>query len=304
MSRISRINDAIEAKSSTRMGKQIVMICIGNAMLAVSMNFIITPFNLYCSGAMGVAQLIAVLIEDILHIPSIPGVEWLGIIYWGINIPVLLFGAKSLGKKFFIRTIISITVLSLFIGVLPVYSSSIIENEVMGCIAAGVFGGIGVGLVLTSGAGCGAGDVVGMILSSTKPGFSVGTMNMIINICIYTICALAYGIENAVYSIFYAGILSWAMDKYHKQNHYIQILMYTKDFDVTRDLSLKLDRGITYWQAKGAYTDTETQVVSIIVTKHEVDKAVEILRECDPHAFISVFEIEKVHGTFDKHFSK
>ncbi len=304
MSRLSKINDAIDAKDSTRMGKQIVMICIGNAMLAVAMNFIVTPFNLYCSGAMGVAQLIAVFMENILHIPSIPGVEWLGIVYWGINIPVLIFGAKSLGKKFLIRTIISITVLSLFIGVIPVFSSSIIENEVMGCIAAGVFGGIGVGFVLTSGAGCGAGDVIGMVLSSTKPGFSVGTMNMIINICIYTICAFAYGLENAVYSIFFAAILSWAMDKYHKQNHYIQILMYTKNMDVSKDLTLKLDRGITYWQAKGAYTDTETQVVSIIVTKHEVDKAVEILRGCDPSAFISVSEIEKVHGTFDKHFSK
>lgn len=304
MTTIKQFNNEIESKDSTRMAKQIIMICIGNAMLAVSMNFIITPFNLYCSGAMGVAQLVAVFITNVLHVPAIPGIEWLGIVYWGINIPVLLFGAKQLGKKFLFRTVVSISVLSLFIAIIPVSAQSIIANEVMGCIAAGVFGGIGVGFVLTAGAGCGAGDVLGMVFSATKPGFSVGMMNMIINICIYTICAFVYGIETAVYSIFFAAILSWAMDKYHKQNHYMQIYFYTKKEGLDKELALKLNRGVTSWQGKGGYTGTDTEVISIIVTKHEVDHAVEILRECDENAFISVTEIGKVHGIFDKHFSK
>ena len=304
MSKLKDINRSIEADDKLRMGKQLIMIAVGNLMLAVSMNFIITPFNLYCSGAMGVAQLVDVLVEDILHVPAIPGIAWLGIVYWGINIPVLLWGAKSLGRKFLIRTVFSITILSVEIAVLPVASQSIIENEVMGCIAAGVFGGIGVGLVLTAGSGCGAGDVMGMVLASTKPGFSVGMMNMIINVCIYTICAFAYGVENAVYSIFFAAILSWAMDKYHEQNHYMEITVYSKVPVLGHEMALKLNRGVTSWYGEGGYTETQTNIVKAIVTKRESNEAVEKIYEMDPNAFVSVTEINKVHGLFDKKFSK
>ncbi|MBQ0017680.1 MAG: YitT family protein [Clostridiales bacterium] len=304
MNKLREINSRTEKDDKLRMVKQLVMITIGNAMLALSMNLIITPFNLYCSGAMGVAQLVDALIEDVLHIPAIPGIAWLGLIYWGINIPVLLWGAKSLGKKFLFRTVFSITVLSAEIAVIPVLSQSIIQNEVMSCIAAGVFGGIGVGLVLTAGSGCGAGDVMGMVLSSRKPGFSVGMMNMIINVCIYTICAFAYGIENAVYSIFFAAILSWAMDKYHMQNHYMELTVYSKEPVLGHKLSLVLDRGVTSWYGEGGYTETQTNILKAIVTKHECDEAIRHIYELDPHAFISVTEINKVHGLFDKRFSK
>ncbi|MDO4189972.1 MAG: YitT family protein [Lachnospiraceae bacterium] len=302
--KLSKINRIVEENKNLKMVKQLLMICVGNAMLAVAMNFVITPFNLYCSGAMGVAQLINALLFDVLHIPTIPGIESLGIVYWALNIPILLYGAKKLGKKFLLYTIFSITVLSVFVGLIPVYAHSIIENEVMGCIAAGVFGGIGVGLVLTAGAGCGAGDVLGMVFASTKPGFSVGMMNMIINICIYTICAFAYGLENAIYSILFAAVLSWAMDKWHYQNHYMQVTIYTKIPNLSKNLSEALHRGVTTWQAEGGYTGTPTYMSNIIVTKYELEDTVDKIRGVDPNAFISVVEIGKVHGLFDKRFSQ
>lgn len=304
MEKCKDLNNLTEDNSGMKMLKQLLMIALGNAMLAVSMNFIITPFNLYCSGAMGVAQLVDALIEDVLHIPAIPGIAWLGLIYWSINIPILVWGTKSLGKKFLLRTVFSITVLSLEIAIIPVAPESVIQNEVMGCITAGVLGGIGVGLVLTSGAGCGAGDIAGMILSSKKPGFSVGTMNMIINVCIYTICALAYGLENAVYSILFAAILSWAMDKYHLQNHYMELTVYSKNPVLGHEMSLALNRGVTSWYGEGGYTESQTNILKTIVTKYECEEAIRKIYELDSGAFISVSEINKVHGLFDKRFSK
>ena len=303
MRNFQKINKAIDEDIKLRLIKQLIMITVGNAMLALSMNYIITPFNLYCSGAMGVAQLVTAFFENILNIPQIPGISWLGIIFWGINTPILLWGARSLGKKFLMKTIFSITVLSLFMALIPISPFSVIENECMGCIAAGVFGGIGVGIVLTSGAGCGAGDVMGMILANTKPGFSVGLMNMIINVCIYMICAFAYGLENAVYSIFFAGILSWSMDKFHKQNHYIEITAYTKLPKIGYEISTHLNRGVTSWVGEGGYTGTQTNIVKVIVTKKEADEAIATIKGLDPDVFISLGEIGKVHGLFDKRFS-
>lgn len=305
MANFKLLNEKIEADDRSRLAKQIVMITLGNFIFAVTMNYLVTPFNIYCSGAMGVAQLIDLFFASVLNINSIAGVDLLGIIYWGMSIPVLLYGAKCLGMKFLIKTIYSITCMSVCISFLPVLDTPIIENKVMGCIAAAALGGIALGLgTFSSGAGAGAGDALGIVLADKIPGFSVGMMNMIINVCIYSICAFVYGIEGAVYSIFYAAVLSWAMDKYHLQNSYIEITIYSKVPVLAHELTMRIQRGVTSWYGEGAYTESQTNILKTIVTKKEVDSVVRQVKELDPDAFISINKLNKVHGLFDKHLSR
>jgi len=302
MNKLDHLNYSIEHNPKLKTAKQLLIMILGDWMMAATMNFLITPMNLYCSGAMGVAQLIALGLTK-LGMSSFFGMEWPGIVYWALSIPALLWGGKKLGKKFLIYTIISISAMSLFIAIMPVSAEPIIHNEILAMVAGGFFGGMGVGFAFTSGGGCGAGDVVGLVLASTKPGFSAGKMNMIINVCIYTISAFLFGIETAVASIFFSYVLSWAMDKYHLQNHYMQIMIYTKVQGLGKELTSRIVRGVTRIEGEGVYTETPTEVLSMIVTKHEVNDVVKMIRELDPSAFVSVTEIEKVHGFFDKHFS-
>ena len=303
MSKSKDLNNKIESNNNTRMAKQLVLIAVGNFIFSATMNYLVTPFAIYCSGAMGVAQLIELLLKT-LHIPAVPGIGWLGLIYWGMSIPSFIYGMVQLGKKFLFKTVYSITTLSLFLSIIPVAETPIIENKVMGCIAAAVVGGLALGYgTFSSGAGAGASDVIGMVLAQKKPGFSIGIMNMIVNICVYSICAFIYGIEGAAFSIFYAAILAWAMDKGHLQNHYIEITVYSKVPVLANELSLKINRGVTSWYGEGAYTQTQTNVLKTIVTQKESGDVIKTIYELDPQAFISVHEIGKVHGIFDKRLS-
>ena len=304
MSWIKEFDNKIESNDKARFAKQLVYIAIGNFVFALTMNFLVTPFLIYCSGAMGVAQLIELLLKT-LHVPAIPGLGWLGVIYWGMSIPAFIYGMKELGVKFLAKTVYSITTLSLFISILPVAETPIIENKIMGCIAAAVVGGFALGIgTFSSGAGAGASDCIGMVLAQKKPGFSIGLINMIVNVCVYSICAFIYGLEGAAFSIFYAAILAWAMDKGHLQNHYIEITVYSKIPVLAHDLSLKINRGVTSWYGEGGYTETQTNIVKTIVTKKETDDVVRAIYGLDPQAFVSVNEIGKVHGIFDKRLSK
>ncbi|MBQ0040898.1 MAG: YitT family protein [Clostridiales bacterium] len=304
MSKFQELDKRIESNDTSRLIKQLVYISVGNFIFALTMNYLVTPFLIYCSGAMGVAQLIELLFKTI-GIPAIPKIGWLGIIYWGMSIPAFLYGMKVLGAKFLVKTVYSITSLSLFLSIIPVADTPIIENKIMGCIAAAVVGGFALGIgTFSSGAGAGASDCIGMVLAQKKPGFSIGLINMIVNVCVYSICAFIYGIEGAAFSIFYAAILAWAMDKGHLQNHYIEITVYSKVPVMATELANKINRGVTSWYGEGAYTKTQTNIVKTIVTKKESDGVVAAIYELDPQAFISVQEIGKVHGIFDKRLSK
>lgn len=305
MGRLKDINNRIESDDRLRFAKQLVWITVGNFIFALTMNLIVTPFNIYCSGAMGVAQLIELFFKTVLHIPTLGGIAWLGIIYWGMSIPAFLYGMKELGVKFLAKTVYSITSLSLFLAILPVAEIPIIENKIMGCIAAAVVGGYALGIgTFSSGAGAGASDCIGMVLAQKKPGFSIGLMNMIVNVCVYSICAFIYGIEGAAFSIFYAAILAVSMDKGHLQNHYIEITVYSKIPVLAHELTMRIQRGVTSWYGEGAYTETQTNILKTIVTKKEADDIIRVIYELDPQAFVSVVEINKVHGIFDKRLAK
>lgn len=304
MSKFQELDKRIESNNTSRLIKQLVYISVGNFIFALTMNYLVTPFNIYCSGAMGVAQLIELLLKT-LHVPAIPGIGWLGLIYWGMSIPAFIYGMVSLGRKFLVKTVYSITSLSLFLSIIPVATTPIIENKIMGCIAAAVVGGFALGYgTFSSGAGAGASDCIGMVLAQKKPGFSIGIMNMIVNVCVYSICAFIYGLEGAAFSIFYAAILAWAMDKSHLQNHYIEITVYSKIPVMANELSNRINRGVTSWYGEGGFTQTQTNIVKTIVTKKESDSVIKTIYDLDPQAFISIQEIGKVHGIFDKRLSK
>ena len=305
MSNFKELSDRIESDDKARMIKQLVYIAVGNFIFSWTMNALVTPFNIYCSGAMGVAQLIELFFTSVLHLPTIAGIAWLGIIYWGISIPSFIYGMKHLGIKFLAKTVYSITTLSVFLAVIPVAETPIIENKIMGCLVAAVIGGFALGYgTFSSGAGAGASDCIGMVLAQTKPGFSIGLINMIVNVCVYSICAFIYGLEGAAFSIFYAAVLAWAMDKSHLQNHYIEITVYSKVPVLAHELSVRINRGVTSWYGEGGYTETQTNIVKTIVTKKESDAVVKEIYDLDPQAFIAVQEIGKVHGIFDKRLSK
>ena len=62
----------------------------------------------------------------------------------------------------------------------------------------------------------------------------------------------------------------------------------------------KLERGITTWKGLGAYTDENTEVLYMVVSKYEVGRLKHIIRKYDPKAFIVVNEGVNVDGHFLK----
>ncbi len=92
------------------------------------------------------------------------------------------------------------------------------------------------------------------------------------------------------------------MDKIHSQNIRVEaIIISKKDSFVIEDKIMKqLNRGITYWRAKGGYTGEEVDVMYTVLSKFEVPTLRRIVYESNPQAFMVIKEGLSVDGNFIK----
>ena len=294
----------ISAEEKKHMLSRIALVLGGNLLFAIGINVIITPMNLYSSGFTGMSMLLRMLLVEVLHVPQIPGVDYLGIIYWIINMPLFVLAYKALGKEFCITTIISIGIASLCMSLVSVPSKPIFDDYLTACLVGGLVSGTGAGLVLKGGTSGGGQDIIGVALSKTHPNFSVGKISIAINTVIYGVCFFLFDIETVVYSMIFAVVNALALDYQHTQNRNVQVMIFTKKEGITDKVIREVRRGLTYWNGAGGYTDENTYVLTTMVTKYELPHLIRIVKEVDPNAFVMVNEGTKIYGNFEKRFTE
>ena len=103
-----------------------------------------------------------------------------------------------------------------------------------------------------------------------------------------------------LYLVIYTVFCSLFIDRGHQQNINVQVLIFTRDADpeLPRSIMSRLGRGVTYWEGKGAYTESDMRVLCVCVSKFEVAELQETVRELDPHAFFIVQEGVRIGGNF------
>ena len=112
---------------------------------AVGVNFFIVPMNLYSSGLLGLCQVIrTVLVQNFGFSTT---VDFSGILYLLINIPILLLAWRSMGKGFLIRTLICTVTSSLFLSLLHAPATPILEERLASCLVGGIICGFSLGLL-------------------------------------------------------------------------------------------------------------------------------------------------------------
>lgn len=276
----------------------------GNVIFAFGVNVIITPMNLYNGGFTGMAQLLRLLFVNVFHMPEIPGVDIVGILYFLLNLPLLIISYKVVNKEFCITSVISITLCSVALGVIPVPKTPIFNDYLTACLIGGVVAGTGAGMVLRAGSSQGGQDIIGVIVSVLNPNYSVGKISIMINIGIYIICLFLFNIEIVAYSLIYTTILAMSLDRVHIQNINMQAMIFTKKSGVEDIIMKELKRGVNNWTGTGAYTKEDSNVIVTIIAKYEVSKLLMAVKKADPDAFVIVNEGAQIYGNFEKRLTK
>ncbi len=279
---------------------QAVYAIMGSLLFALGVNLIIVPLGLYNGGFMGVAQLLRTFFVEVCRIPIPSGIDMSGIIYFIINIPLFYMGLRILGKEFAVKTLITVTIQSIFLVVVPIPAAPIIEDFLTSCIIGGLIAGTGTGLVLRGRSSGGGQDIIGLCCAKKYPNFSVGRINIMMNILVYVICLFMFNIEIVIYSLIYTTVLAMALDRVHIQNINTSVMIFTKKLGISKAIIEQTGRGVTNWDGEGAYTNKTSYILFVMISKYEVGQIKRIVHGIDPDAFMIFTEGCAVEGNFEK----
>ena len=244
---------------------------------------------------MGLCQIIRTLLAQMIPVTF----DIAGVLYYAINIPLLILAWLKIDRVFVGRTLLCVTAISVFVSIIPV--RLLLEEDIIAnCLVGGVIAGGGTGLMLWGGGTGGGLDIVSMMILRNHQHASVGRINLVFNCILYGMCILIFDVQTAIYSIVYAFICSFAIDKIHAQNIIEEVTVITKlpVEELEQDVFQKMHRGVTKLEAVGGYTEDDESLLIIVISKFEINQLISIIRSHDPRAFITVKEHTQVYGNF------
>lgn len=81
---------------------------LGTLIYCVGINMFVVPAGLYSSGLLGLCQVVRTILEQFFHI-SFGNLDISGLIYYAVNLPILVLAWKRIGKTFVIRTLVFVS---------------------------------------------------------------------------------------------------------------------------------------------------------------------------------------------------
>lgn len=282
-------------------GLRLVGGLLGSLLMSVAINVFIVPQGLYAGGAYGLCQVIRTLLQTKLGVEA--SFDLAGVLYFFMNLPLFLLAFRTLGRTFCLKAGICTVSNSVFLALIPSPAVPIIPDPLTSCMIGGILVGFAAGLVLSCGCSTGGLDILGLYLSKKNNKFTVGRFCISFNVCLYLLCFILFDATTAIYSAIYNVLSNLFLDRLHRQNVSVQLLIFTKSKDpaLPKYIMEQLDRGVTYWQAEGAYTGDDVQVLCVCLSKYEIDTLEQVIRDIDPNAFFVMQEGVRVVGNFKRH---
>ncbi|NLP45724.1 MAG: YitT family protein, partial [Epulopiscium sp.] len=107
-----------------------------------------------------------------------------------------------------------------------------------------------------------------------------------------------FGGEKTMYAIIAVYITAKMMDGILEGINFSKAAFIISKYsnDIAEELMKNLDRGVTSLFGQGMYTKQDREVLLCVVSKKQIAKLKEIVRDMDNHAFVIVADVREVLG--------
>jgi Uncharacterized conserved protein len=229
-----------------------------------------------------------------------------------INGILLLIALKVLGPAFGVKTVYAMVVTTLLLRFLPmvipqefIQIIALDNGKLLSVIIGGMLSALGISLTFSQGGSSGGTDIVALMITKYRA-ISPGKILLILDIFIIGSSLIvptegSWGVRvaNLVYGYVMAGVFSVSLDLFvsgSKQS--VQILIFSKNYEqIANRITSELHRGVTALEGKGWYTKTESTVLVVVARKNEQKFLLNLIKEMDPQAFLSVSSVSGVYGS-------
>ena len=261
-----------------------LMITIGAIVAAYALETFLIPNTILDGGITG----LSIIISKVTQLP-------VSILVLILNIPFVYIGYKNLGKGFLIRTVYGMLLFSFSLSVFR-YFEPLTEQMLLATVFGGVLLGVGVGLVIHFG-GCIDGTESVALVISKKTTLSVGQIVLLFNLIIYSIAAIIFGLDRAMYSLLTYFITYRVIDFVSDGMEQVKaaLIITDKGTDMAKEIYRKLGRTVTTIRGKGLISG-EKEVMYCVLTRIEIYELRHIVEEMDESAFITILEVSDIIG--------
>ncbi|MDY0287528.1 MAG: YitT family protein [Sphaerochaeta sp.] len=223
-----------------------------------------------------------------------------------LSIPLFLLGIAIFGKEYGIRSLAGTLFLSLFTSLLNRffgYGGLLDYTNVLSVLLSAIFGGvmmgIGIGLVMRSGANTGGTDIVAQILARFTP-LSMGSALFMVDALVIGASGFIFSLEMALYATITVFITGTLIDRVvlslGTRSAKTVFIVSEKLEPIQKEILEQLGHGGTILSGIGMYTGLNRPVIMTVVENHKVAQLTNIVHETDKRAFMIVQEAYKVLG--------
>jgi uncharacterized membrane-anchored protein YitT (DUF2179 family) len=290
-----------------------IFIIIGGAIMAIGIGVFLVDARVVPGGVSGLSMAFYYLTDGFLPI---------GTTIWILNIPLFIWGVKELGPQFGSRTFVGFTSNSIFIdlfrGDVPGFNyiqlhktETILElqkNDFLFLILIGAaLLGIGLGVVFKFRGSTAGSDIVAAIMQK-KFGIKPGMAIMIIDFFVICLAGLVIDLKDlggdrsamtlTLYALFLLFVSSRLVDAIIDGFDYARAayIISDKNDEIANVIMNDFSRGATAIKARGIYRNVEREIIVTVVALRELGKLTSIIKQIDPHAFVTVNNVHEVLG--------
>ena len=302
----------LTAKSVLTRAKEYLMVTVAGILNAVSLYSFVNPSKLIAGGFSGLSSALTYVFYRL--VPSVGFDDLMSIIYFIMNVPLLICALVFLRGDFTFKTIWATLTCTGALAILPKFFPKFEEPHAK--LIAIAFGGILIGLAMYIAAeyngSNGGTEVIAKIVSKFHPEIDLSKVILIANLAItFTGSVIVMSIEGervsiVIYSLLYifTGTQVFGMLR-RGFNHPQKFLIVTTEYErMAEEITQRFKRGCSTFDANNSPDKPQRKVVLVIVQYRQSPQLKKLIRDVDPNAFTIVKEVYDVFSrpTFNRSY--
>lgn len=268
-----------------RLFRDISMVTIGSLCYALALTVLAIPNDLTEGGVPGAAVL--------LHYAF----GWSpGIITFILTSVILIIGYKSLSKRAIGLSILTVPLVSLFIYLTENRVESL-GDPLISAIFAGLFIGLGAGLIFKTGSSMGGTSTIAIMLHK-KYDFDMVRTIFVLDLLIVLSGLFIIGPLNIMYTVLTLYIAKKAMDLIMDgldPRKAVSIISNKSDM-IADEIIKVMGISVTIFEGYGGYLKEDRDMTYVIINKYQLMQLKKVVASVDEHAFVVIHDVRDVFG--------
>ena len=223
----------------------------------------------------------------------------IGVATIALNIPIVLFSYKKLGRAFFLRSLFCMVMFAVYTDTilphLPIYQG----DRLLATICGGVIGGIGDALIYMQNASTGGLDFVTMAIKVKHPHLPFGNLTFAAALAVIVLNGVVFhDVDSVIYGLLFNYLTAAVINKvmFGFASSMLALIVTNDGKAACEEIDRVADRGSTILHGQGGFNGDPKDVVLCACSNKQLYEIEQAMKQLDPGCFIIMLQSNEVHG--------